>query len=140
MAGASGEGGGEPPQRRPRGIDYHERSGGLIRLWYTASRVRHCNRCQNHSYVDHVVVVVLGEWKRLRRAAARDHTKILRLRGITRMQADRIRELREDIAMEQERTNALREQLQGVNHRLTNVIREVRDRCSGIINECEVLI
>ena len=42
--------------------------------------------------------------------------------------------------MEQERTNAPREQLQGANQRLTNVVREVRDRSGGIINECEVLI
>ena len=30
--------------------------------------------------------------------------------------------------------------MQGVNHRLTNVIREVRDCSGGIINECEALI
>ncbi|XP_027157579.1 uncharacterized protein LOC113759210 [Coffea eugenioides] len=42
--------------------------------------------------------------------------------------------------MEQERTNALREQLQGVNQHLTNVVREVKDRSGGIINECETLI
>ena len=102
MAGASGEGGGEPPQRRPRVIDYQERPRGLIRLWYIASRSRRCSRCLNHSYIDHVVVAVLGERRRLRRAAARDHTEILRLRGIMRMQVDWIGELREDIAMEQE--------------------------------------
>ncbi|XP_027169505.1 uncharacterized protein LOC113769237 [Coffea eugenioides] len=140
MAGTSGAGRGEPPRRRPRVVNYQERPGGPIRLWYTASRTRRCRRCQSHSYADHVVVAVLHERRRLRRAAARDHTEMLRLRGITRMQADRIGELREYIAMEQERTNALREQLQGVNHRLTNVIREVRDRSDGIINECEALI
>ena len=42
--------------------------------------------------------------------------------------------------MEQERTNALREQLQGVNQNLTNIVREVRDCSGGIINECETLI
>ena len=110
MAGASGESGGEPPQRCPRVIDYQERLGGPIRLWYAASRARRCNRCRNHSYVDHVVVAVLGEQRRLRHVVARDH---MELRSIMRMQADRIGELREDIAMEQERTNALREQLQG---------------------------
>ena len=140
MAGTSGAGGGEPPRRRPRVVDYQERPGGPIRLWYTASRTRRCRRCQSHSYADHVVVAVLDERRRLRRAAARDHTKMLRLRGIKRMQADRIGELREDIAIEQERTNALRGQFQGVNHRLTNVVREVRDRSGGIINECEALI
>ena len=56
------------------------------------------------------------------------------------MQADRIRELQGDIAMEQERTNALREQLQVANGHLTRVVREVRDWSDGIINECEALI
>ena len=85
-------------------------------------------------------MAVLDERRRLRRAVARDHTETLRLRGIMRMQADRIGELQADIAMEQERTNALREQLQVVNNRLMNAVREVRDRSGGIINECEALI
>ena len=92
------------------------------------------------SYADHVVVAVLDERRRLRRAAARDHTELQRVRGIMRMQADRIRELQRDVAMEQERTNALREQLHVANGRLTRVVREVRDRSGGIINECEALI
>ena len=46
--------------------------------------------------------------------AAQDHIEILRLRGILRMQADRIAELRDDLVMEQERVNALREQLHEV--------------------------
>ena len=87
-----------------------------------------------------MVVAVLDERKRFRRAAARDHTETLKLKGIIRMQADQIGELQGDGAMEQERTNALREQLQVVNNRLMNVIREVRDRSGGIINECEALI
>ena len=87
-----------------------------------------------------MVLAVLDERRRLRSAAVRDHTEALRLRGVLRMQADRIGELQGDIAMEQERTNALREQLQVVNTRLTNVVREVRDRSGGIINECEALI
>ena len=50
------------------------------------------------------------------------------------MQADRIQELREDILMEQKRTNAFREQLQAVNGRLTRVVREIRDRAlQGVI-------
>ena len=102
MAGTSGEGGGEPPRRRPRVIDYQERPGGPIRFWYTASRTRRCSRCQHYSYADHVVVAVLDERRRLRRAAARDHIEMLRLRGIMRMQADQIGELQGDIAMEQE--------------------------------------
>ena len=57
-----------------------------------------------------------------------------------RMQADRIRELQGDVVMEQERTNALREQLHVANSRLTRVVREVRDQSGGIINECEALI
>ena len=56
------------------------------------------------------------------------------------MQADRIEELQGDITMEQERTNALREQLQVANDRLTNVVREVRNRSGGIINEYEALV
>ena len=82
-----------------------------------------------------MVVAVLDERRRLRRAAAQDHTEILKLKGIMRMQADRIEELHGDIAMEQERTNAHREQLQVANDRLTNVVREVRDRSRGIIAE-----
>ena len=58
-----------------------------------------------------MVVVVLEERSRLRHAAAQDHTEILRLRGVLRMQADRIAELQDDLVMEQERVNALREQL-----------------------------
>ena len=85
-------------------------------------------------------MAVLDERRRLRRAATRDHTETLRLRGILRMQADRIGELQGDIAMEQERTNVLREQLQVVNNRLMNVVLKVKDRSSGIINECEALI
>ena len=57
-----------------------------------------------------------------------------------RMQANRVRELQRDISMEQERTNALQEQLQVVNDRLTRVVREVRDRSGGIIDEFEMLI
>ena len=72
-----------------------------------------------------MVVAVLDERRRLRRAAAQDHTEMLRLRGIMRMQADRIGELQGDIVMEQEQTNALRLQLQVVNDRLTNVVGEV---------------
>ena len=140
MAETSGEGGSEPPRRRIRVIDYQERPGGPIQFWFTASRIRHCNHWQNYSYIDHVVETVLNDSRRLRCVAARDHTEMLRLRGIMRMQADRIGELQEDITMEQERTNTLREQLQVVNHRLTNVVREVRDCSGGIINECEVLI
>ena len=140
MAGTSGAGGDEPPQRRPRVIDYQERPGGPIRLWYTASRTRRCRRCQYYSYADHVVVAVLAERRRLRCAAAREHTKTIRLKGIMRMQADRIGELQGDVAMEQERMNALREQLLVANDRLTRVVREVRDRSGGIINECEALI
>ena len=82
---------------------------------------------------------MLDERRRLRRATARDQTAIARLRGIMRLQVDSIRELQEDVAMEQGRTNALREQLQVVNDRLTRVVREVRDRSRGIIDECEAL-
>ena len=42
--------------------------------------------------------------------------------------------------MEQERTDALREQLHVATDRLTRVVREVCDRSGGIINECEALI
>mgnify|MGYP004710702391 CR=1 FL=1 len=87
-----------------------------------------------------MVVAVLDERKRLRHAAARDHTEMLRLKGIMRMQADRIEELQGDIAMEQERTNAHREQLQVANNHLTNAVREARDRSCGIIAECETLV
>ncbi|XP_027156398.1 uncharacterized protein LOC113774129 [Coffea eugenioides] len=55
-----------------------------------------------------IVNRTLDERRRLRRAAAKDHTEMFRLRGIMRMQADRIGELQGDIAMEQEQTNALR--------------------------------
>ena len=51
-----------------------------------------------------------------------------------RIQADRIRELQGDIAIEQERTNAIREQLQIANDCLTRVVREVKDRSGGIID------
>ena len=78
MDGASGSGG-EPPRRRYRVIDYQERPGGPIRLWYTFSRTRRCTRCHRYSYVDHVVVAVLEERRRLRYAAVQDHTEILRL-------------------------------------------------------------
>nr|XP_027120755.1 uncharacterized protein LOC113737780 [Coffea arabica] len=140
MAGTSAAGGGEPPQRRPRVIDYQERPGGPIRLWYTASRTRRCRRCQFYSYADHVVEAVLAERRRLRCDAARERTETLRLKGIMRMQADRIGELQGDVVMEQERTDALREQLQVVNDRLTRVVREVRDRSGAIIDKCGALI
>ncbi|XP_071939953.1 uncharacterized protein [Coffea arabica] len=91
-------------------------------------------------YIDRVVVAVLNKRRRLRHATVRDHTEMVRLRDIMRMQADRIRELQENIATEQERMNTLREQLQVVNDRLTRVVQEVRDRSEGIINECEALI
>ena len=44
-------------------------------------------------------MAVLDERRRLRRATTRDQIEMVRLRGIMRMQADRIRELQEDIAM-----------------------------------------
>ena len=56
------------------------------------------------------------------------------------MQADGIQELREDVLMEQERMNAFIEQLQAVNGHLTRVVREVRDRVGGIIDECGALL
>ena len=90
--------------------------------------------------MNHVVVAVLEQRRRLRRATTRDQTEMLRLRGIMRMQADEIRELQGDIATEEERTDALREQLHVANDRLTMMVREVRDWFEGIINECEALI
>ena len=62
------------------------------------------------------------------------------MRGIMRIQANRIQELQDDILMEQERTNAFREQLQAVNGRLTRAVREGRDRIGGIIDECVALL
>ena len=109
MVGASKGGGGELPRRRFRVIDYQERPGGPIRRWSAASRTRRCSRCQNYSYIDGVVVVVLDEQRRLRRATARDQVEMARLRGVMRMQMNRIREIQGDITMEQERTDALRE-------------------------------
>ena len=58
-----------------------------------------------------MVLVLLDERRRLRRANVRDQTKMVRMRGIMRMPVDRIQELQGDILMEQERTNAFREQL-----------------------------
>ena len=46
----------------------------------------------------------------------------------------------DDARKQLERTNAHREQLQVVNDRLTRVIREVRDRSRGIIDQYQALI
>ena len=91
-------------------------------------------------YPDRVILAVDDERRRLAGAYCRAQTEIQRMRGIMRMQADRIQEFREDILIEQERANAFREQLQAVNGRLTRVVREVRDRVGGIIDECGVLL
>ena len=56
-------------------------------------------------------MVILDKRRRLRRANVRDQTVMVRMRGIKRMQADRIQELQGKILMEQEGTNAFREQL-----------------------------
>ena len=87
-----------------------------------------------------MILAVLDERRRFRRANVRNQTEMARMRGIMKMQADRILEIREDISMEQERTNALREQLQVVNDHLARVVREIRDRVGGIIDECGALI
>ena len=55
-------------------------------------------------------------------ACARNQTEMVRMRSIMRAQADRIRELQEDISMEQKRTNTVKEQLQVVNNHLTRVV------------------
>ena len=75
-----------------------------------------------------MVLAVLDERRRLRLGRDRDQTKIVRMRDIMRMQADRIWQLQEDISMEQERMNTLREQLQVINDRLIRVVCEIRDR------------
>ena len=75
-----------------------------------------------------MVLAVLDERRRLRLGRDRDQTEMVRMRGIMRTQTNRIWELQEDIPMEQERTNTLREQLQVVNDRLTRVVCEIRDR------------
>ena len=77
-----------------------------------------------------MIVAVLDERRRFRRANVRNQTEMARMRCIITMQADRVLELREDVSMEQERTNVLREQLQVVNDRLTRVVREVRNQVS----------
>ena len=78
-------------------------------------------------YPDRVVLAVDDKRRRLAGTNCRAQTEIQKIRGIKRMQANRIQELREDILMEQERTNAFKEQLQVVNGPLTRVVREVRD-------------
>ena len=93
MDGASGKGGDEPSRRRFRVIDYEERSGEPIRRWSIVSRIRRCTRCQTYSYINHMIVAVLDKGGSFRRATTRDQTEMVRLSGIMRMQADRIREL-----------------------------------------------
>ena len=49
-----------------------------------------------------MIVVVIQKRRRLRHTAVQDHTEILRLRGILRMQGDRIGEVQDNLVMEQE--------------------------------------
>ena len=53
--------------------------------------------------------------------------EVERLRAVLQMQGVRIRELETSIFEEHERTNAFREQIQAVNGRLIQIVREVRD-------------
>ena len=140
MEGTSENGRSEPLRRRLRVIDYQERLGGPIRRWSPACRTRRCNRCRKYSYPDLVILAILNERRRLTNAGFRDRTEMERIRGILEIQRDRIPELQEAVSQEQERTNAVHQQMQVVNECLTMVLREVGDRTKGILQECRVLL
>ena len=109
-----------------RVLRYREHSGGPVRHGAPGNRVR------QWGYVD--------ERRRLATANRRAQMTIARLRRVTRMQGDRIRELEASVLEEQGRTNALQEQLDAVNGRLVQVVGEVRDRANNILVECGMLI
>ena len=71
-----------------------------IRRWGLGRRIWPCDCWRIYSYPDRVVLAVDDERRRLAGANYRAQTEIQRMRGIMRMQADRIQELREDILME----------------------------------------
>ena len=98
MEGTSENGRSEPLRRRLRVIDYQERLGGPIRRWSPACRTRRCNHYRTYSYLDHVVLAVLDEKRRLTNASFRDQTEMKRMRGILEMQRDRIQELQEAVS------------------------------------------
>ena len=123
MEGTSGKGGSEPSQKCLRIIDYEERLGGSIQHWSSANRTRRCNRCQNYSYTKHVVLAVVDERIRLRHANFRDQIEMKRMRSIMEMQSDRIQELQEAVGQEQERMDAMRQQVQVLNERLIRMLR-----------------
>ena len=77
-----------------------------------------CDCWKIYSYLDRVVLVVVDQRRRLAGANCRAQIDHQRLTAIKNGHAARIRELEENILMEQERTNAFREQLQEVNARL----------------------
>ncbi|XP_027114459.1 uncharacterized protein [Coffea arabica] len=135
-----GNNGNEDPAMPHQVITYQEGPGGPFRRWEPGHQIRPCDCWRTYLYPDRVVLAIDDERRRLAGANRRARIEIQRMRGIVRMQADRIQELQEDILMEQERTNAYREQLQAVNGRLTRVVREVNDRARSIIDECGALL
>ena len=82
----------------------------------------------------------MDERQRLAIANERAHIRMQEMRGVMRMQSDRIRELETNVIDEQKWTSVLHEQLQKTNDRLTRILRQVRDRTEGILAEYEVMI
>ena len=56
------------------------------------------------------------------------------------MQWDRIQELHVAVSQEQERTDAMHQQVQVVNERLIRVLREIGDRTESILQEYGTLV
>ena len=90
---------------------YQERPGGPIHRWGPGHNEGHYDCWRTYSYPDRVVLAIDDERQRLANANNRAQTERERLRVVLRMQGDRIQELETSIREEQERTNALREQV-----------------------------
>ena len=62
------------------------------------------------------------------------------LKATVDAQTVRIHELETNVLEEQNRAEALHEQLQEAKHRLVRVVHEIRDRTEGMMAECVTLV